>query len=582
MESQSLANQKLEQKSREREEKEEKTVFSNGLLSRLNSMIRSTRMKLLAVVFAVGFPAIGGSSIYCSGVKSSRNASIKMQIQEENGSNPSMLKEKSPDQTPSLESERVDKQPEREEREPWAPLEIVFWIVIFGMTIKGILRTKHVFDSLNWLKEQSGQLQMEAQEIVKEKACRIYVIIPAYKEQAIIEQTMECFASLQYPNLKVVVVTTDKEKQEEGMSTTMDIVKQVAERLDDEANQDIFSLIHYPHSEGGMKEQVNYAAKEISKNLSRENQGESYVAVYNADSRPNPQTFLVFNALVQKKGVEVAVQNSVHFSNFNKLPFTPSGVLLKAASVFQTRWSMEEVSMQRKQAEFWDGKQTPLDLRDTLSEQLAYCIGHGSFFRLDIWNEAGGFPEDCELDDLPLGFLLTCKGISIQPMPLLENCETPSSVTDLIKQKANWYRMMIGYMDPRRVALERNLASRLRIDLITLRSFLRDAVSWGLVSPAILVSLITPLITGSPVHVVASVTGLTLFSLLNTWKIIKEKSIIAELSDGNEINLDTLQKFLVVGATIPYCLIASLGPYNTLIRKILGLDYNDHKTKRQD
>ena len=562
-----------------REEKSSQT----GFLGKLNQHIRSTKTRLFTLGAGIGLSAVALSTDLLG--QSNDGTREKTHIEFANG-NPDdhndlneILEQNPP---PELSEIPPDTElPETEKENSLPLLEIAYWIVIFGMTIKGVLRTKHVFESLKWLEEESQKMKREAAEIVKKKACQICVILPAYKEQSVIEETMEYFAELPYPNLKVIVVTTDKEKPEDESATTMDIVKQATERLNQESEEDVFSWVHYPHADGGMKEQVNYAVTDFSESLPEEDWGRSYIAVYNADSKPNPKTLEVFNAMVQKEGVEVAVQNSVHFSNFDQLPFNPSGILLKAASVFQNRWSMEEISMQRKQAKFWESRDTPLDTPDTLREKLAYCIGHGSFFRLDIWNDAGGFPQDCELDDLPLGFLLSCKGVSIKPIPLLESCETPTNIRDLINQKANWYRMMIGYMDPRRAALDRELDSHFRIDFLTFKSFLRDAASWGLVSPSVLLSLVTPLITGSPIHYGASAAGLTLYSLINTWKILKEKELIADLSDGNEITANTLQKLMITGATIPYCLLASLGPYKTLIRKVLGLNYNEHKTNRQ-
>ncbi len=68
--------------------------------------------------------------------------------------------------------------------------------------------------------------------------------------------------------------------------------------------------------------------------------------------------------------------------------------------------------------------------------------------RLDVLAAVGGFPVASKLggEDLGLGFMVRAFGYDIEPVPYLENSDTPPRLRIMITQLAGWFLGSLGYL----------------------------------------------------------------------------------------------------------------------------------------
>lgn len=136
----------------------------------------------------------------------------------------------------------------------------------------------------------------------------IYVLLPALKEQKIVKETIDWFKNIKYKgNIKYVIVTTEKEENEFKKNnikseTTNKVVSKYLKKIKDNR----FLHFHYPKTEGNKSSQMNYAILQLkSKNMNLDN---TYISVFDFDSRPEKTTFDELNKVIQNKNKPDMVQ----------------------------------------------------------------------------------------------------------------------------------------------------------------------------------------------------------------------------------------------------------------------------------
>ena len=236
-------------------------------------------------------------------------------------------------------------------------------------------------------------------------------MIPCLNEQRTIVDTIDYFKNIIYDNMPIVLVTSQKEKKK---PTTNDIIKK--EILNKYEN--IFS-IDYPHKNGIMADQLNYALKNLDK-IQIKADNNTYFCVYNADSRPSKETFKELNKVIIKNDYpEFIQQYSYALSNYSKLSF-----ILKGFAIYQSNFELKCGLLNS----FFNSK--------ILHKHL---VGHGLFIRLDILKKINGFNNYYWCEDIYMTAVANNMNYKIQPLLSLENMETPDRLSKLIKQNAVWF-----------------------------------------------------------------------------------------------------------------------------------------------
>jgi len=307
--------------------------------------------------------------------------------------------------------------------------------VFIGMVVflRSTVSNFSLYFTLRWLKCMYRNPR-------KATAHRFIVIIPALREQAVLEETINYFLRVNYPTdrIMLLVVTTERETAETSFFpartlTTPQLVAKL-KMVINPPNGLLLEHLHYPDPCGIMVDQVNYAFKYIIERFP-DNRSKIFAAIYNADSRPNLDTFQVVSGVALQNNGRVFQQSALFFENIHRVVETnhfPVSRILQANSVLQSRWTLvHEISRFIRQSWFLS--------RLGLRLFLAHTVGHGLFLRLDLIDEIQCMPTGTLTEDLFFGYLLSLLGEPIRPLPVMESSESPDTMVKALKQKYIWF-----------------------------------------------------------------------------------------------------------------------------------------------
>ena len=494
--------------------------------------------------------------------------------------------------------------------------------LIVALTIILILRSLWniaiLRDNLKWLFSYKSKHNVIDTDILP----MVNICIPVLREQSVISETIKYFSTLNYPKnkFKLFTVTTEKENFEKEVNrkklfslakdlstdisfdkiinkylglfpsvsfeyiyksftnkkfeliidelnkyydsypTTYDIISEEIEALNT-TETCFIENIHYPYLNKTVTDQFNYAIKNICKSSEDE-----LIVFYNADSRPNLDTLLVvanerleFEKKHGKKP-KVVQQSSIFTLNYNTFKNSLSGYVLKAASIYQTRWTLiHEFYMFRKQSRVATLERNKLKDR-IVNNQISHCVAHGLFVDLEHMKSVGGFPSDTLNEDLPFGYYTCCLGESILPIRLIENSHSPETIKSLVNQKKVWFSPYYEYLKCRRNVIK-NMKYRdlIEVNIITLQALI-IGICWFFQS-AIFISIPLYLIFKFDLYIlIMYILGLFLYWYLPATIIYNnlynlEKNVIKEASNTNFMNTQ-----IVILSGLLNIFLNSLGP----------------------
>ena len=314
-----------------------------------------------------------------------------------------------------------------------------------------ILRSLYDFSmfvlAVTWLKRNLNVSK-------KQEGPQFIVVITVLWEQHTLRATVESLLRSSYnaDGLRVVIVTTEKEFIKSfpiSVSSTVDLAKQ----LQEQHPYRVFHL-HYPKCVGAKAEQMNYAIDWILTDTTQ-NDRDVFVAFYDADSRPHPETFQVVAGLSLDRNQRVFQQSSIFFQNFKELREEQgaiSGSVLQANAILQTRWTLTHeiprILRQSYALHHWHRRMF-----------LSHCVGHGLFLRKDLLREVRRMPTKTMTEDLFLGFVLSLRSEPIQAIPVLESADMPRSISAAARQKYVWYFGPLDHLAYARHVLQDKLCS---------------------------------------------------------------------------------------------------------------------------
>jgi hypothetical protein len=296
--------------------------------------------------------------------------------------------------------------------------------------------------TLAWL--TFSRQKIHSKQKVKNK--NFIVIIPVLREQKILKKTLTYFLSMNYDlaKLDIILVSTEKEIKDVGVKslnkkTTIDLIDKLKKEINKKYNRQIITHLHYPLVDGKMVHQVNYSFDYILKKYKKDF-GDIFVALYNADSRPDLNTFSTISFLAKDRSRRVFQQSALFFDNFfdfkSKNNFFTKKYLM-ANAVLHSRWTLaHEIPRLLRQSFFINHFKKRFF--------LSHCVGHGLFLRLDFLKKIKAMPTITMTEDLFFGYILSSLGEAINPVPVLEKAEAPATFMSALKQKYVWF---FGPMD---------------------------------------------------------------------------------------------------------------------------------------
>lgn len=249
-------------------------------------------------------------------------------------------------------------------------------------------------------------------------------MIPVLYEEHRINNAIKHFKNLNYSTekFKICFITTQKAIANRK-DNTIETVKKAA--------KDNVFWIHYPYTTGCKSDQLNYAIEKLVEYVPIDQN--TFLAIYDADSVPNIDTFKVFSKVLHNHmESNVFQQSSTFFKNLNNADKKSwfSKYFLVATAINQTKFTLahEIPQFQRRlRNKYFLDKIT-----------YAHCVGHGLFIR-HSFAEKIKFPDHYYPEDLFYGYILNSIGEPIVPIPTLDDAEVHETIQKDFQQKALWF-----------------------------------------------------------------------------------------------------------------------------------------------
>ncbi|MBI5220768.1 MAG: glycosyltransferase [Candidatus Liptonbacteria bacterium] len=301
-----------------------------------------------------------------------------------------------------------------------------------------------IFDSLSYLslfrQLKRPKAARDHEDSVRSEKQTLFVLIPVFKEQKIIEDGLLNFCKIQSPHfeIKIAIVATIRETSRRpvaGIPTTEEMVARSMSSGKLSAYRNRIYIFRETEARGNMATQLNHAIRKI-KSLSP---ADTFFLVYNADSIISDTTFSELAELMEQhpsKGF--AFQEPCAFvrdMHPNSNRFT------NALSLYQSWYCLGHESRlirayHRKTEKHWGRKD---------GRKLGVIVGHGSGMTLSINTSSGGYPSDLLTEDLTFAFILSARGAPILSLPALEIADVPDNFLSFIKQKSVWFWNILSY-----------------------------------------------------------------------------------------------------------------------------------------
>lgn len=495
------------------------------------------------------------------------------------------------------------------------------YLILVTIFVRSFSNLNNLISNIKWVIDSNLILRKVKNKNTSEK---YVICIPMLREQGIVSETLKYFSQFNYPTdrFEIVVVTTNKEAYDKksksvllyklatdislgkqyqkikakylglfpvevlnkiytdyqlknvstilvsirkiyrNMPTTFELAIKEAKKINSQFRQKMVSVINYPNKNGVMSHQINYAIKKLGINNQHSN---SIFAVYNADSRPNLNTLKFVTATLRefetKTGFRpnIVQQSSLFTLNYNEYPKTITGYILKGASLFQTKWTLvRELSRFRAQS------LSSINYKDNFlskifNTKISHCVGHGLFVRFRVLKNEY-LPTETINEDLPFGYYQCCKGEPILPLPILENSESPESITSLINQKRFWFTPYLEYRSCRnRVLQNKKYRSRLEVEVLTAQAELTGII-WLFQSFILFAPLIIGMYLLSKLLIFLWVIGILIYWFIPIGMIYVSLSKLEKVAGKSTSNTSIIDYLLSSFAGLYILLTHSLGP----------------------
>ena len=484
----------------------------------------------------------------------------------------------------------------------------IYYLFGLGVLVYLLNGFKNLLSSFQFFKNESRLRDLNLNLGMTSNNFKIIILIPVLREQEVIATNLEIFSHLN-GDYELIYITTEKENFEkksglsilesrknsllqirskdsfvetlvgifpkslasdlfEGKAQFLDIKKYwnyivesynnlpTTEKIITEYLQknkfDNVQLINFPSENGVMAHQLNYACNQIS--LTHDPK-QTFILVYNADSTVDKDILRVFVQAIQK-GEKVMLQSSLFLSNYNTFSLNFRGWILKCIALAQSRWTfIHELARVRAQyKQNWH----------TIYES-AHVVGHGTCIRLDTLMSVGGFPHKFVNEDFALGYFLALKGERIYSIPILENAESPTSISSVITQYTTWFYGVMDYFLYYKYAVNELSLNSFRALSYSIINSIR-ALMWLLAPWVWLGLIIIPLFFGRPLLSFFALLIFLFFTIFVYWLIANFVSKNPQVLGKEKFSI-RIEKGMIFVAPIAY-IIWGIGPTRSLMQKI--------------
>ncbi len=397
-------------------------------------------------------------------------------------------------------------------------------VALISYTVFFYIRTKIFLHKAMKEKNNVEQINKNSNELV--------IAIPVLREQNCIEDTIKHFSMIA-KDIPIVLITTQKEVKENltNEKTTQDIIKEkIMTRY-----KNVY-LINYPYTTGYMANQLNYMLENLESVLNRKiDLDKTYLALYNADSRPNENTFEEIKQKIENN--KVVQQYSYCMQNYEKIKGIPRGF-----AIYQSNFELK----------------TGL-INSFFRSNILYThvVGHGLVINMKLLKELGNFNTEFWCEDIYLGIQLKFNSIKVSPLITLENMETPDKLSKIIKQNSVWFKTTSQFWKIYKDIVRKGPIKNKTNGLLGVINEFRCAINWVGFPIILLISIIISIIIKNYALLFAIIISYTLYIIINTICTI---NIINKLDNKKyRVTLELLIDVLIATA------ISNIGPLYSII-----------------
>lgn len=402
-------------------------------------------------------------------------------------------------------------------------IKLIITILIF-YTIFFYIRAKIFLNKSISEKSNIKQINKNGKELI--------IAIPVLREQNCIEDTIKYFNTIA-KDIPIVLITTQKEIEENftKKKTTQDIIE---ERIISKYKNVYW--INYPYTTGYMANQLNYMLENLEDIFNKKiDLDKTYLALYNADSRPNKSTFEEIRKKIENN--DVVQQYSYCMQNYERIKGIARGF-----AIYQSNF------------EFKTGLINSFFKSNIL---YTHVVGHGLIINMKLLKKLGYFNTEFWCEDIYLGLQLKFNNIKIEPLLTLENMETPDKLSKIIKQNSVWFKTTSQFWKIYKDIAKKGQAKNKIRGLIGVINEFRCAINWIGFPIMLLLSIIISIIIKNYVLLLTIIVSYVFYIIVNTMCTIH---IINKLDNKSyKVTLKILMNVLIATA------ISNIGPLYSII-----------------
>jgi hypothetical protein len=263
---------------------------------------------------------------------------------------------------------------------------------------------------------------------------RVVCVVPMFQETDLAEDTVRFWRQVLQEKAvdAVVLVTTVKESNQAGPTTHALLQEALAA---DTGEADTLVLLHCEEAFPYRAAQLDLAVEWAKDRFNGADGTESlWIGVYNADSRPQAETFEELRSQIAAAPKVRLFQQLVDYVVPDR---EGTGRVAAGNSVLQSWWTLSHYVSRNAQGQAGD---------TVWSRTSPYStFGHGEFIRSDFLASIGGFPRYAYADGLLLGWVAR---LADEPIGLLMSrdiAEVPRTARDLVLQQTAWLRGLLNF-----------------------------------------------------------------------------------------------------------------------------------------
>ena len=259
----------------------------------------------------------------------------------------------------------------------------------------------------------------------------VTMFIPARNEAAVISNTIQRMASLDYPKDRyaVVVITDERERMNPEGETTIEIAVPLAKRINEKFGISLVRVIEVPEWHSGVFENkqrtsarstkgraLNYALEWVREESTLAKS--DMIGVLDADGRPHREVLREVAYRVMKEGASVLQGPVFQISNFANV-----GLIGKAAGIELSMYHLTNL---------------PRELKSP-KKTVRFLAGTNYFADTRLMIEVGGWNAESLVEDAELGLRLYINsGARISWLSCHEIEQTPPDRHTYLKQRERW------------------------------------------------------------------------------------------------------------------------------------------------